>query len=124
MNFKDLVGKTLTSIKGKEGDDELLMEDNEGKKYRLYHDRDCCETVEINDITGDLNDLLHHPILLANEESNQDESLFEKADEYRDSFTWTFYRIGTIKGSAVIRWLGESNGYYSESVSFEVREDE
>jgi len=45
-----------------------------------------------------------------------DDSAIESQDE---SCTWTFYRINTIKGTVVIRWYGSSNGYYSESVSFD-----
>jgi len=86
-------------------------------EYQLYHERDCCEQVTINEIHGDISDLLESPVLFAEESSNEG-SEGDRPDKYSESWTWTFYRIGTIKGSAVIRWLGESNGYYGEGVSF------
>ena len=38
--FKELLGKTLTSVTGEKSDDEIIFETSEGKRYKLYHDQD------------------------------------------------------------------------------------
>lgn len=107
-----LKGQTLAEIKHKE--DELLFTTIDGKIYRMFHSQDCCEYVIIEDICGELGDLIGHPVLVAEEATDSDNPR-NHADEY---FTWTFYKLSTIKGSVTIRWYGTSNGYYSESVDF------
>jgi len=116
--FEDLVGKTLVSVENKAGDELVFTLDN-GEKYKLYHSQDCCELVTIEDIIGDLDDLVGSPILMA-EEATSRENPEGFSREYQDSFTWTFYKLATIKGYVTVRWYGESNGYYSESVDFGV----
>lgn len=121
--FKDLSGKTLIDIKGGIGDKEMIFTDTDNKKYRLFHDRDCCESVTIEDIIGDIEDLIGQPILMSEEiiypHNQAPENVKMSEIEDIDSFTWTFYKLATIKGSVTIRWYGESNGYYSEKVDFE-----
>jgi hypothetical protein len=119
MNFSDLVGEVMVSITGKVGGEEIVFTSEKGDIYRMYHSQDCCESVEVEDICGDLDDLIGSPIVQAEESSNNEWPEGVKPPEYKeDSFTWTFYRIATAKGLVVIRWYGSSNGYYSESVDF------
>lgn len=116
--FEELKGKTLSNVENRD-DEELVFTLDNGDCYKLWHSQDCCERVTIEDINGDLTDLIGLPILRAEESSNHNETPEGvPAPEYPDSFTWTFYRLATMKGWVVIRWLGESNGYYSESVDF------
>lgn len=111
--FDTLIGKTITHIDGTESDEVLTFYTNEGT-YQMQHHQDCCESVTIDDIVGSIDDLIGTPVVWAEESSKAGEET-----RYGDSSTWTFYHIRTIKGTVTIRWYGTSNGYYSESVSFE-----
>lgn len=110
MNFSDLVGYTLKSVQ-EVGSDAILFESVCGKKFMMDHTQSCCESVYVESIVGDLTDLIDIPILLAEETSGD----MENASV---SGTWTFYKLATLKGWVDIRWNGESNGFYSESVDF------
>ena len=124
--FNELLGKTLTKIELKNDDPDEREEHNEiyfttdqGETYLLFHEQDCCESVYLCDIIGDINDLIGSPILLAEEVSNREDPP-PPSEWGEDSYTWTFYKLSTIKGSITFRWYGESNGYYSEEVNFKL----
>lgn len=116
-----LVGKTLTKIihEDEGWEDRLYFLDSDGNVYVMFHDQDCCESVGVEDIYGDFDDLLDTPILVAEERySCLGDDDFVTKYENEESATWTFYTLRTIKGTVDIRWYGSSNGYYSETVSF------
>lgn len=114
MDVSILLGQTMTSVVQDGTGEEacVIFTTSEGKQYMLYHERDCCESVYIESIVGDLSDLVGAPLLMAEESTNSG------FGEWGDSFTWTFYKFATAKGYVDIRWHGSSNGYYSESVDF------
>lgn|SRR5574343_1748167 len=122
--FSTLVGLTLVQIDGKLRATELKFTTSCGRTFRMYHEQDCCESVYLADIVGDLQDLIGSPILLA--ECTLGAPDIAKAvaealapDEPKgESETWTFYKLATIKGYVDLRWYGSSNGYYSERVDF------
>lgn len=114
VKFEVLKGKTLVKVEGLEaGSKVVTFECSDGTKYEMHHYQDCCEQVAIEEIHGYPEDMVGL-VVEAEEETNAD----GPAPEHADSYTWTFYKLGTTKGSITIRWLGESNGYYSESVDF------
>lgn len=107
--ISEMLNKTFVEVK-EQGDEELVFTSDSGEKFIFYHSQDCCEYVHIEDIEGNLSDLEGSPLLQA-EESSSD------AEYAGESGTWTFYKFATIKGYVTVRWLGTSNGYYSEGVS-------
>lgn len=62
--FAVLKGKVLTKIENK-NNEELIFTTNTDEVYKLYHKQDCCEKVTIEDICGDLKDLIGEPLLVA-----------------------------------------------------------
>lgn len=111
VEFSCLVGRTIKHIVQREKIELYFLTEND--TFKMHHNQECCEAVEIEDIVGDLNDLIDSPILQAEVVSKRGET-----PDKNDTGTWTFYKIATIKGYVTIRWLGVSNGYYSEEVSF------
>ena len=123
----DLLGKTLTAIdvlRGcdddwSKGRDMIVFTCGDGSRYLMYHYQDCCEEVVIKDITGDPATLIGSPLVMAEEVSS------ERREVQNGTETWTFYKFANEAGHYVtISWLGESNGYYSETVDFGRIEEE
>lgn len=110
--ISDMLGGTVEDIvinyEG-EGGDTIAFWMRDGTTFVMMHDQDCCETVLIKDIAGDIRGLIGEPLVMAEEATNRGET--EDGTQ-----TWTFYKFATNNGYVTISWHGESNGYYSESV--------
>jgi hypothetical protein len=121
--FSKLLNKTITDIEISKWKTSMRLVCSDGYIYVIEHEQDCCEDVHLEDICGDLEDLIGSPILLAEESTSDKDPLPDY--EY---FQWTFYTLRTIKGTVTLRWWGNSNGYYSidvdvnETISQELRD--
>lgn len=118
--IKKLIGKTFDEVT-QTGRTSIEFRNNGSTEVVMYHEQECCECVLIEDVTGDLEDLVGTPIVVAEERLSC--TRVAKCIKCRANYgcegrryTWTFYELRTIKGSVTIRWLGESNGYYGEEV--------
>lgn len=110
-NFSLLIGKILTSV---EIEEESIYFNTDKESFISCHMSDCCESVQVYELDGLVKDILNAPILEATEEYDSENNPPENAY----SFTWTTQTIKTTKGQLIIKWLGESNGYYTEVPRF------
>ena len=114
--LSELEGEVISTVEGAETGRETIITTESGKAIKIYHEQDCCEHVSIED--SEVDDIVGGYCHFAgfvdgetpvNESTNDDYY-------YEESQTWSFLKIETSKGSIWQRWLGESNGYYSERV--------
>ena len=110
--FSTLVGLVIREIENRDNR-EIRIKTACDRSFVMHHYQDCCEDVHIEDICGDLQDLVGYRIALANETTQNGED--GAGDPCR---FWTFYTLGCLNGDVTIRWLGESE-YYSVAVDFE-----
>jgi hypothetical protein len=114
VEFMPFNGKVIEKITGAhKGSKEIIFLLEGGQVWRMYHRQDCCEQVTVADVDGDVADLIGFPC------DGEIASRTATKEEICDSGTWTFYKFKSPNGYVTIRWLGESNGYYSESVDVE-----
>lgn len=112
--FNEMIGRTFNEV-FTNNNVELVFRGDQiregwGTVFTFFHFQECCEKVWIEDIEGELTDLTNSPITEA-------EIVTDSCDTDEGHQTWSFFKFGTSKGCVVVRWCGESNGFYSEGVS-------
>lgn len=107
IDISSLQGETLSYVD--QSDDQILLTTKSGRKIMIYHEQDCCESVRIEDTEGNWKDLIGRVLLYVGEDTDDVE--LDWGSGTKTTFTFK------VDGDTVIsRWIGESNGYYSEKV--------
>jgi len=115
IEIESLIGEVLTHI-DTDDSDQILLTTESGRQILIHHYQDCCETVKIEDTEGKWHELIGKPILMAKHD------VYPSGDpppEYQDSWTRTTLTFKVNDATVISKWIGESNGYYSESVDLE-----
>lgn len=115
-----LNGREYSRILGATHDnDSMTILVPEGE-FLFHHRQDCCESVRIVAISGDIPETGH---IISCVESDQKPEWCEKAPLDFGSHTWTVFTFQVLSdgknSTFTIVWLGESNGYYTENVSLD-----
>jgi hypothetical protein len=104
--LEQLLGRTMRSVTRRrsvtrnqtETIDFVCIDGTRWEMYCEPNDVPNYVTWEIEEVIGDLEDLVGAPIAIADERC-------------------TFYRFATVKGCVTVRWSGSSNGVYRECAS-------
>ena len=112
--LRALDGATFESVEGMESGSEEVTLRSRWWSLEFYHRQDCCEHVRVEDVCGDAGDLTGVPLTCRVE-------VVKDKDDDDGSATSTWYHFRSLKGDVTVRWLGESNGYYSEEVGIMIR---
>jgi len=109
-----MIGETIKYIDVDEYDHQIRVETESGRVFLIYHKQDCCESVRLVDINGNIKNLKGKVI----------EDFTHMSKQFSDelghgSKTITLITFFVDDSTVTTRWIGESNGYYSEEISVE-----
>lgn len=127
--FNSLLGLTLDNVTPMRDQEGLILSAGD-MTFVLYHrpeqreyddhgeplDDDIREDVRLDDICGDLTDLVGAPIVVADDRVSDRQSDAKRSRlEGCTVLPWTFYHLSTSKGSVVLRFYGSIDGCYAET---------
>ena len=110
VEFSDLVGEVLDAVDIDREENQILLTARSGRKFLVYHEQDCCETVAISGQDGSFDKLIGKPLIEARDFA------VDTGESESDSQTTTTLVFRVDDQTVISRWVGDSNGYYSESV--------
>jgi hypothetical protein len=110
VEFSALVGEVLDSVDIDREENQILLTTRSGRRFVVYHEQECCETVAISGQDGSFDKLVGKPIVEARDIA------VDTGDDELDSQTTTTLVFRVDDQTVISRWIGDSNGYYSESV--------
>lgn len=110
FKMEGVINRVFKKIEVSENKREIVFTRDDDATFKMYNIQDGYEDVYIEEIIGDLNDLIGYKIL-------QYEEVIKEYDT-ENMVQWTFYKFATIKGYVTLRWYGFA-GYYSVNVTFE-----
>jgi hypothetical protein len=110
--LEQLLGRTMRSVT-RDQNKTINFSCVDGTFWQMryepeYYEPNWCTTCEIEEVVGDLEDLVGAPIAIADESTN--------FGDPSESFTWTLYRLATVKGYVTVRWYGANNGYSANAM--------
>lgn len=108
MKFKNVY---LDKDSGRFDNEAIVFDKGANELYVLTHIQECCENVWIESITGELEDLIDSPLIMAEvaSQTKRDE------DGFADQIFY-FYKFATAKGYVTIRFVADDTPYYSTEV--------
>lgn len=118
--YTEFSGKTIEEIRGcKKHSDEVTIKFTDGSCLKFYHRQDCCESVLLEDFDTEPEYLINTNIVSIEERISRSGEGIKPLNDWDESYTWSFYVIKTSSSTMVLRWYGESNGWYSETVDID-----
>ena len=110
VRFDVLVGEVLDAVDIDRKENQILLTTRSGRRFLVYHEQECCEKVAIFGQDGSFDKLIGKPIVEARDIA------VDTGDDELDSQTTTTLVFRVDDQTVISRWVGDSNGYYSERV--------